>query len=108
LRGSDVRGAGRRDYRAFENYLLPADAARHVGIGQETDAARFMEARAAALRERLTFVMARAAHGELDGVEIEDGALYVACMKPAVPEAARGLAVRLNGMLPRVRASPGS
>ena len=47
--------------------------------------------------------MARAAHGELDGVEIEDGALYIARMKPAVPEAARDLAIRLNGMLPRVR-----
>jgi TnpA family transposase len=55
------------------------------------------------LHERLNFVMARAARGDLDGVEIEDGALYIARMKPAVPEAARDLAVRLNGMLPRVR-----
>jgi hypothetical protein len=47
--------------------------------------------------------MARAARGELDGVEIEDGALYIARMKPAVPDAARNLAIRLNGMLPRVR-----
>ena len=38
--------------------------------------------------------MARAARGELDGVEIEDGALYIARMKPAVPEAARDLAIR--------------
>jgi hypothetical protein len=53
--------------------------------------------------ERLNFVMARAARGELDGVEIEDGALYIARMKPAVPDAARNLAIRLNGMLPRVR-----
>ena len=75
----------------------------HVGIGQETDANRFMEGRAAALHERLNFVMARAARGDLDGVEIEDGALYIARMKPAVPDVARDLAIRLNGMLPRVR-----
>jgi hypothetical protein len=31
-----------------------------------------MEHRAAALHERLNFVMARATRGELDGVEIED------------------------------------
>jgi hypothetical protein len=62
-----------------------------------------MEGRAAALHERLNFVMARAARGDLDGVEIEDGALYIARMKPAVPDAARDLAIRLNGMLPRVR-----
>ena len=103
LRGSDIWVAGSRDYRAFEDYLLPAEAAQNAGIGQETDPTRFMKARAAALHERLNFVMARAAQGELDGVEIEDGALYLARMKPAVPEAARDLAIRLNGMLPRVR-----
>jgi len=103
LRGSDIWVAGSRDYRAFEDYLLPAEAARNIGIDQETDPARYMKARASALHERLNFVMARAARGELDGVEIEDGALYIARMKAAVPDAARDLAIRLNGMLPRVR-----
>jgi TnpA family transposase len=103
LRGSDIWVAGSRDYRAFEDYLLPAETVQNVGIGQETDATRFIEARAAVLHERLNFVTARAARGELDGVEIEDGVLYIARMKAAVPEAARDLAIRLNGMLPRVR-----
>jgi hypothetical protein len=107
LRGSDIWIAGSRDYRAFEDYLLPAEAARNVGIGQETDPDRYMTARAAVLHERLTFVTARAARGELDGVEIEDGALYIARMKPAVPEAARDLAIRLNGIC-RGSASPRS
>lgn len=103
LRCSDIWVAGSRDYRAFEDYLLPAEAGRNVGIGNETDANRFMNARAAALHEHLNLVMAQAERGELDGVEIEDGVLYIARMKPAVPEAARDLAIRLNGMLPRVR-----
>jgi hypothetical protein len=103
LRGSDIWVAGSREYRAFEDYLLPAEAGRNVGIGQETDANRFMEGHAAALHERLNFVMARAARGDLNGVEIEDGTLYIARMKPAVPEAARDLAIRLNGMLPPSR-----
>ena len=47
--------------------------------------------------------MVRAARSDLDGVEIEDGRLYIARTKPAVPDAARDLAIRLNGMLPRVR-----
>jgi hypothetical protein len=55
------------------------------------------------LRERLTFVAERAGRGELDGVEIEDGKLFIARTPPAVPEAARDLALRLNGLLPRVR-----
>ena len=103
LRGSDIWVAGSRDHRAFEDYLVPAEAARNIGIDRETDPTRYMKARASALHERLSFVMARAARGELDGVEIEDGALYIARMKPAVPDAARALAIRLNGMLPRVR-----
>jgi hypothetical protein len=103
LRGSDIWVAGSRDYRAFEEYLLPAEAARNVGVDQENDPNRYMSGRAAALHERLNFVMAQAARAELDGVEIEEGRLYIARTKPAAPEAARDLAIRLNGMLPRVR-----
>ena len=103
LRGSNIWVAGSRDYRAFEDYLLPAEAGRDTGIDGETDPGRYIASRTAALHERLTFVAERAGRGELDGVEIEDGKLYIARTPPAVPEAARDLALRLNGMLPRVR-----
>jgi TnpA family transposase len=103
LRGSNIWVAGSRDYRAFENYLLSAEATRNTGIDGETDPGRYIATRTATLRERLTFVAERAARGELDGVEIEDGKLFIARTPPAVPEAARDLALRLNGMLPRVR-----
>ena len=97
LRGSDIWVAGSRDYRAFEDYLLPAvKPLPSVGIGNETDPGRYIAARAAALHEQLNFVMARAARGELDGVEIEDGKLYIARTKPAVPDAARDLAIQLE------------
>ena len=103
LRGSNIWVAGSRDYRAFEDYLLPAEAGRDTGIDGETDPGRYIASRTAALRERLTFVADRAGRGELDGVEIEDGKLFIARTPPAVPEAARDLALRLNGMLPRAR-----
>ena len=103
LRGSNIWVAGSRDYRAFEDYLLPAEATRDMGIDGETDPGRYIAARTAALRERLTFVADRVARGELDGVEIEGGKLFIARTPPSVPEAARDLALRLNGMLPRVR-----
>ena len=103
LRGSNIWVAGSRDYRAFEDYLLPAEAARDTGIDGETDPGRYIASRTEALRERLSFVAERAGRGELDGVEIEDGKLYIARTPPAVPEAARDLALRLNGMLPRAR-----
>jgi TnpA family transposase len=103
LRGSNIWVAGSRDYRAFEDYLLPAEATRDMGIDGEADSGRYIAARSAVLHERLTFVADRAARGELDGVEIENGKLFIARIPPAVPEAARDLALRLNGMLPRVR-----
>jgi TnpA family transposase len=103
LRGSNIWVVGSRDYRAFEDYLLPAEAGRDIGIDGETDPGRYIVARTAALRERLTFVADCAGRGELDGVEIEDGKLFIARTPPAVPDAARDLALRLNGMLPRVR-----
>jgi TnpA family transposase len=103
LRGSNIWVTGSRDYRAFEDYLLPAEAALGMGIDGETDPARYIAARTASLREHLTFVAERAARGDLDGVEIEDGKLFIARTPPAVPETARELALQLNGMLPRVR-----
>lgn len=103
LRGSNIWVAGSHDYRAFEDYLLPAETARDTGIDGETDPGRYVATRTETLRERLTLVAERAARGELDGVEIEAGKLFIARTPPAVPEAARDLALRLNGMLPRVR-----
>lgn len=103
LRGANIWVAGSRDYRAFEDYLLPAGAPQNMSIANEVDPERYIASRAAALNERLNFVAARAARAELDGVEIEDGKLYIARIKPSAPEAARTLAIRLNGMLPRAR-----
>ena len=103
LKGSNIFVADSRDYRAFEDYLLPAEASQNVGIADETDPSCYVARRATALHERLNFVAARAARGELDGVEIEDGKLYIARSKPTVPDVARDLAIRLNGMLPRAR-----
>ena len=103
LKGSDIWVAGSRDYRAFEDYLLPAEPSENAGIGGEADPDRYVAGRAAYLHECLTVLAARAARGELDGVEIEEGQLYIARTKPAVPDAARSLAERLEVLLPRVR-----
>ena len=104
LRGRDIWVAGSRDYRAFEDYLLPInDTADTSRIDGETDPARYVATRGTLLHERLQFVAACAARGELDGVEIEAGKLYIARTKPVTPEAARLLAARLESLLPRVR-----
>lgn len=106
LRSADVWVAGTREHRAFEDYLLPAgtvEATSAPTIGGETDPERYVAARAALLHGRLTAVADLAGRGALDGVEIEEGNLYVARARPAVPDEARLLADRLYGMLPRAR-----
>ena len=103
LRGSDIWVAGSRDWRAFEDHLLPPEAPISGSIGGETEPSRYIAARADALHDRLVFVGACAGRGELDGVEIEQGRLYIARIKPAVPDAVRPLADRLYGLLPRAR-----
>jgi len=101
LRGSDIWVAGSRDWRAFEDHLRPAEAPIPTSLSGETDPSRYVAARAAALQERLMFVGACAGRGEHDGVEIEEGRLYIARIKPAVPDAVRPLADRLYGLLPQ-------
>jgi hypothetical protein len=46
LKGSNIWVAGSRDYRAFEDYLLPAEGSRNIGIGDETDPERYVASRA--------------------------------------------------------------
>ncbi len=105
LRGAGIWVAGTRDHQAFESYLLSAEAAGIAApaIGGEADPERYVAARAALLNERLTAIADLAARGALDGVEIEEGELYIARARPAVPDEARLWADRLYGMVPRVR-----
>lgn len=106
LRSSNIWVAGSRDYRAFEDYLLPpaAPVLGEPGINGETDCSDYIAARAELLHEQLTAVASRADRGELDGVEIDEGGLFIARAKPAVPEdASKLLAYQLNALLPRVR-----
>ena len=82
---------------------VPYDDARHSRWADAVEPARYIAGRAATLHKRLNFVADRASRGDLDGVEIEDGKLYIARIPLVVPDAARDLALRLNGMLPRAR-----
>jgi hypothetical protein len=92
-----------RLWRAFEDHLLPPEAPISGSIGSENELSRYLAARAGVLHDRLVFVGAFAGRGELDGVEIEEDRLYIARIKPAVPDAVRLMADRLYGTLPRVR-----
>ncbi len=105
LKSGGIWIEGSRSYRAFEDYLLPVGSPEIASakLGEQIDPNSYIAERAASLHERLTFVAARAERGDLDGVEIEDGKLYVERFKPTVTDAALELSDRLSNMLPRVR-----
>jgi hypothetical protein len=67
LRGSNIWVAGSRDYRAFEDYLLPPEAGRDIGLDGGTDPERYTVSRTGALHERLTFVAEPAGRGNSTG-----------------------------------------
>lgn len=109
LRAGDVWVAGSRQYRDFEDYLLPQasyDRMRMEGslpLAVEPDFSTFMERKREALSEALARVCVRAAVGSLPDVTIENGRLSVAPIRKATPDEALALAGLLYGMLPRVK-----
>jgi hypothetical protein len=109
LRSGDIWIDGSHNYRAFEDYLLPIETPEIVTIqiNGARDALGYLDLRADVLHERLSFVAERAKRGDLNGVEIEDGTLYIARIKPSIPDAALDLANQLNALL-RGCASPRS
>jgi hypothetical protein len=86
------------DYRVVSGSIIarPADQP-HLGQFRPHGVAGGLERRVPAGPDE------GAGRGELDAVEIEDGKLFIARTPPAVPDAARDLAQRLNGMLPQQR-----
>lgn len=62
LKGSGIWVAGSRDYRAFEDYLLPTEAVRDGGISDETDPTRYVAGRARSRPDAEWNVAARPDH----------------------------------------------
>lgn len=109
LRAGDVWVEGSRAFRAFETYLLPADAfasLRREGNLRLSVPDTFHDwrgERLAALQHRLREVDDQAARGELPGAIIADERLSISPIRRDHSQAADELARRLYGMLPRLR-----
>jgi len=109
LRAGDVWVAGSRQYRDFEDYLLPQTAFDRMRVegslplAIESDFSTFITRKKELLSDALTRVCARAAEGSLPDVTIENGRLSVAPIRKVTPDEALALAGLLYGMLPRVK-----
>ncbi|MGB4948676.1 MAG: Tn3 family transposase [Candidatus Competibacter denitrificans] len=110
LRSGDIWVQGSRQFKDFEDYLLPPQrfAAQHaqqgLGLAVETDCARFLDARLALLEKELATVERLAAANELpDAAITRPGRLKITPLDNAVPPEATALMEQAYGMLPHLK-----
>ena len=109
LRSGDVWVRGSRQFKDFEEYLLPPSrfsAQREqqaLGLAVETDCERFLEARLAVLERELQTVERLAAQDQLPDASISGTGLKLTPLDSAVPPEADALMRRAYGLLPHLK-----
>lgn len=110
LRSGDIWVAGSRQFKDFEEYLLPAPRfamqrdQQELGLAIETDCDRFLEARLALLEREMATVERLAAANELpDAVVTSTGRLKITPLDNAVPDEIEVLMQQTYSMLPHLK-----
>ena len=109
LRSGDVWVPGSRQFRDFEDYLMPAAqfargaAAGSLAIAIEADGDHYLEQRLALLDEKLRAVDTLAKDGRLVDVDIADELLTITPHKKVIPHAAELLEDEACALLPHVK-----
>jgi len=110
LRSGDIWVLGSRQFKDFEEYLLPQPRfveqlhQEELGLAIDTDCDRFLGSRLAFLEKELAVVEGLAAANELPAASITDsGRLKVSPLDNAVPEKAAMLIQQAYGMLPHLK-----
>lgn len=110
LRSGDIWVQGSRQFKDFEEYLLPPQrfsaqhAQQELGLAVETDCSRFLEVRFALLEKEMATVERLAAADELpDAVITSNGILKITPLDNAVPPESVDLMDLVYGMLPHLK-----
>lgn len=108
LRSGDLWVTGSRQFRDFEEYLLPAEtfaALRQGGLplAVTTDWETYLEQRREPLHAALLTVNRLAERGELPDASITDGVLKITPLTNLVPPEADTLTQQAYALLPRVK-----
>ncbi len=110
LRSGDIWVQGSRQFKDFEDYLLPPPRfaaqrdQRELGLAIETDGEQFLAARLAVLERELATVEQLAAANELpDAAITPTGRLKLSPLENAVPDAAEALMQQVYGRLPHLK-----
>jgi TnpA family transposase len=109
LRSGDVSVAGSRQFRDFEDYLMPhpefdrrlTQGELHVGV--PTTGAAYIEERMSLLRSALDQTNALAREDRLPDAELNSTGLKISPLENGVPKEAEALRDALSGMLPHVK-----
>lgn len=110
LRSGDIWVQGSRQFRDFEEYLLPSPRfteqrnQHELGLAVETNCEHYLESRLTLLQEQLAVTERLAAASELPDATITGtGRLKVSPLDNAVPEAADMLMQKVYGTLPHLK-----
>ena len=109
LRSGDIWVRGSRQFKDFNEYLLPAKQfsalkeSRALALPIEIDGDRYIHDRLALLEQRLDVVNALAAADELPDAVITESGLKVTPLTNSVPADADELARQAYALLPRVK-----
>ena len=108
LRSGDLWVTGSRQFKNFEDYLLPPPAfaglkAEGLPLPVEPDGERYLAERLEHLREELSNVNALAEQGGLPDAAITNGVLRVAPLNNLVPEEATAAMRKVYALLPHIR-----
>jgi TnpA family transposase len=110
LRSGDIWVQGSRQFKDFEDYLLPPPRfaaqreQRELGLAVETDCDRFLEARLSVLQEQLATVERLAAANELpDAAITSTGRIKITPLDNAVPDEAEALMQQAYSLLPHLK-----
>lgn len=110
IRSGDIWVQGSRQFKDFEDYLLPPERFatqrdhRELGLAVETDCECYLEARLGILEREMAMVERLAAANELpDAAVTSTGRLKVTPLDKAVPNEAEALAQQVYSLLPHVK-----
>jgi len=109
LRSGDIWVQGSRQFKDFEEYLLPPvrftaqRTEQQLGLAIDTRCEPFLTERLAALESALEKVERLAASNELPDAQITDAGLKITPLTNAVPEAADTLMRQAYALLPHVK-----
>lgn len=109
LRSGDVSVVGSRQFRNFDDYLMPKPefaerpALKTLALAGATSSTTYLADRLDTLRTALNHTAALASAGELPDVELTGAGLKISPIENSVPQAADALRAALYRLIPHVK-----